>query len=142
MSVLLSVEKLELAYGQVAVCRDISMHIERGEIVAFIGANGAGKSTILRAIAGLLPPRRGSILFCGRDVTAMPSHERTQSRNRARSGRPPRISRFSRSAKTSSSAASKTARMVQNSPHDWRDIRNVSSIVRAQDPECGDIEWR
>jgi branched-chain amino acid transport system ATP-binding protein len=77
VSVLLAVEKLELAYGQVAVCRDISLHIDGGEIVALIGANGAGKSTILRAIAGVLPPRRGSILFCGRDVTATPSHERT-----------------------------------------------------------------
>jgi branched-chain amino acid transport system ATP-binding protein len=77
VTALLSVEKLELAYGQVAVCRDISLRIDRGEIVALIGANGAGKSTILRAIAGVLPPRRGSILFCEQDVTAMPSHERT-----------------------------------------------------------------
>jgi branched-chain amino acid transport system ATP-binding protein len=42
-----------------------------------IGANGAGKSTTLRAVAGVLPPRRGSIVFCGQDVTATPSHERT-----------------------------------------------------------------
>ena len=77
MNALLSAEKLELAYGQVAVCRDISLCVEKGEIVALIGANGAGKSTMLRAIAGLLPPRRGSIEFCGRDVTAVPSHERS-----------------------------------------------------------------
>ena len=78
MSALLSAEKLELAYGQVAVCRDISIHVEQGEVVALIGANGAGKSTTLRAIAGLLPPRHGSIVFRGRDVTAMPSHERSK----------------------------------------------------------------
>ncbi len=77
MSVLLSTEKLELAYGQVSVCRDISLSIEAGEIVALIGANGAGKSTTLRAIAGVLSPRRGSIVFCGRDITSMASHERT-----------------------------------------------------------------
>ena len=77
MSAFLSVERLELAYGQVAVCRDISLRIDKGEIVALIGANGAGKSTTLRAIAGTLAPRRGSIMFCGRDVTAMPSYERT-----------------------------------------------------------------
>jgi branched-chain amino acid transport system ATP-binding protein len=77
VTVLLSVDSLELAYGQVAVCRDISLHIDRGEIVALIGANGAGKSTTLRAIAGVLSPRLGSIVFCGRDITAMPSHERT-----------------------------------------------------------------
>ena len=77
MTALLSVERLELAYGQVAVCRDITLRVEQGEIVALIGANGAGKSTTLRAIAGLLPPRRGSIMFSGHDVTAMPSHERS-----------------------------------------------------------------
>jgi branched-chain amino acid transport system ATP-binding protein len=77
MSVLLSTEQLELAYGQVSVCRDISLRIDTGEIVALIGANGAGKSTTLRAIAGVLTPRRGSISFCGRDITAMASHERT-----------------------------------------------------------------
>jgi branched-chain amino acid transport system ATP-binding protein len=77
VSVLLATEKLELAYGQVSVCRDISLSIEAGEIVALIGANGAGKSTTLRAIAGVLSPRRGSIIFCGRDITSMASHERT-----------------------------------------------------------------
>lgn len=77
MSILLSTEKLELAYGQVSVCRDISLSIEAGEIVALIGANGAGKSTTLRAIAGVLSPRRGSIVFCGRNITSMASHERT-----------------------------------------------------------------
>jgi len=77
VTALLSVDSLELAYGQVAVCRDISLQIDRGEIVALIGANGAGKSTTLRGIAGVLPPRRGSIGFCGRDITATASHERT-----------------------------------------------------------------
>ena len=57
MSALLEVRDLELAYGQVAVCRDISLRLDPGEIVALIGANGAGKSTTLRAIAGVLPPR-------------------------------------------------------------------------------------
>jgi branched-chain amino acid transport system ATP-binding protein len=78
VSALLSVERLELAYGQVAVCRDISLKIDKGEIVALIGANGAGKSTTLRAIAGVLSPRHGTITFCGRDVTAMPSYERSR----------------------------------------------------------------
>jgi len=77
VSALLSTENLELAYGQVSVCRDLSLHIEAGEIVALIGANGAGKSTTLRAIAGVLIPRRGSIFFGGHDVTATASHDRT-----------------------------------------------------------------
>ena len=78
MSALLEIKDLELAYGQVAVCRDISLRLDRGEIVALIGANGAGKSTTLRAIAGVLTPRTGTITFSGRDVTAMPSYERSK----------------------------------------------------------------
>ena len=78
MSALLEVENLELAYGPIAVCRDISLRLDRGEIIALIGANGAGKSTTLRAIAGVLPPRRGTIKFAGHDVTATPSYERSK----------------------------------------------------------------
>jgi branched-chain amino acid transport system ATP-binding protein len=77
VTALLSVDHVELGYGGVAVCRDMSLTIAKGESVALIGANGAGKSTTLRAIAGILPPRSGTITFCGRDVTHMPSHERS-----------------------------------------------------------------
>ncbi|MEA2930801.1 MAG: branched-chain amino acid transport system ATP-binding protein [Hyphomicrobiales bacterium] len=76
MSALLAVENLELAYGPLSVCRGISLDIQEGEIVALIGANGAGKSTMLRAIAGLLAPRTGAISFRGQDVTRLASHER------------------------------------------------------------------
>jgi branched-chain amino acid transport system ATP-binding protein len=78
MSSLLVAADLELAYGPIAVCRDISLRIDRGEIVALIGANGAGKSTTLRAIAGILAPRRGTIMLDGKDVTTMPSYERSK----------------------------------------------------------------
>jgi branched-chain amino acid transport system ATP-binding protein len=77
VSALLAADGLELAYGELAVCRNISIEISEGEIVALIGANGAGKSTTLRAIAGLLTPRAGSIRFRGADITRLPSHERT-----------------------------------------------------------------
>ena len=77
MSALLAADGLELAYGELAVCRNISIEISEGEIVALIGANGAGKSTTLRAIAGLLTPRAGAIRFRGNDITRLPSHERT-----------------------------------------------------------------
>jgi branched-chain amino acid transport system ATP-binding protein len=73
---LLRVEKLELAYGALLVSRGISIEVDQGEIVALIGANGAGKSTTLRAIAGMLTPHAGSILFNGVDITRLPSHER------------------------------------------------------------------
>jgi branched-chain amino acid transport system ATP-binding protein len=77
VSALLAADGLELAYGELAVCRSISIEVSEGEIVALIGANGAGKSTTLRAIAGLLTPRGGAIRFAGQDITRVPSHERT-----------------------------------------------------------------
>ena len=73
---MLSAEGLELAYGDVPACRDVSFDVAQGEIVTLIGANGAGKSTTLRGVAGLMLPRRGRIVFEGRDVTRMPAHER------------------------------------------------------------------
>jgi branched-chain amino acid transport system ATP-binding protein len=78
MSPLLAAEGLELAYGPVAVCRDLSFEIAPGEIVALLGANGAGKSTTLRAVAGALRPRRGAIRYRGTDVTRLPSHARAE----------------------------------------------------------------
>jgi branched-chain amino acid transport system ATP-binding protein len=77
MTPLLQTQALELAYGRVPACRDISIDVIAGEIVTLIGANGAGKSTTLRAIAGALRPRSGTIHFAGEDITALPSHERT-----------------------------------------------------------------
>jgi branched-chain amino acid transport system ATP-binding protein len=78
VSALLVAEGLELGYGALSVCRAISLTIEAGEIVALIGANGAGKSTTLRAIAGLLTPRSGTIRFAGTDITRLPAHERAR----------------------------------------------------------------
>ena len=76
MAALLQVEGIELAYGDVAACRDISFNVGEGEIVTLIGANGAGKSTTLRGVAGAMAPRRGRIVFRGQDVTRMRPHER------------------------------------------------------------------
>ncbi len=78
MTELLVAEGLELAYGEVPACRGIAFHVDQGEIVTLIGANGAGKSTTLRAIAGALIPRAGVIRFRGQDITRLPSHERTR----------------------------------------------------------------
>jgi branched-chain amino acid transport system ATP-binding protein len=77
VTVLLATEGLELAYGQVPACRGITISVTEGEIVTLIGANGAGKSTTLRAIAGALLPRAGAIRFAGCDITRLPSYERT-----------------------------------------------------------------
>ena len=78
MSALLVAEDLELGYGGLSVCHGISLAIDAGEIVALIGANGAGKSTTLRAIAGLLTPRSGTIRFASADITRLPAHERAR----------------------------------------------------------------
>jgi len=78
VSALLVAEDLELGYGGLSVCRGISLAIDAGEIVALIGANGAGKSTTLRAIAGLLTPRSGTIRFRGADITRLPAHDRAR----------------------------------------------------------------
>ena len=77
MNLLLKVENVDLAYGEVPACRDISFEVGEGEIVALIGANGAGKSTTLRGVAGAMLPRKGRILFEGQEVTRMPAHRRT-----------------------------------------------------------------
>jgi len=77
VAALLEAERLDLAYGEIVACRDLSFHVEAGEIVTLIGANGAGKSTTLRAVAGAHRPRAGVIRFRGRDITRLPSHERT-----------------------------------------------------------------
>jgi branched-chain amino acid transport system ATP-binding protein len=75
-NLLLEVEHLELAYGEVPAVRDISFQVAEGEIVTLIGANGAGKSTTMRGVAGAMLPRRGRIVFDGKDVTRLPAHAR------------------------------------------------------------------
>jgi branched-chain amino acid transport system ATP-binding protein len=78
VTALLSVAGLELAYGEATVCRGLAFEVAEREIVALIGANGAGKSTTLRAVAGALIPRAGAIRLRGADVTRLPSHARTR----------------------------------------------------------------
>ncbi len=68
---LLKVTDLRVSYGGIEALRGISFDVEQGQIVTLIGANGAGKSTTLRAIAGLVKPAGGSIVFEGRDITTM-----------------------------------------------------------------------
>jgi branched-chain amino acid transport system ATP-binding protein len=70
------VENLELAYGEVAAVRELSFEVAEREIVTLIGANGAGKSTTMRGVAGAMLPRKGRIVFDGKDVTRLPAHAR------------------------------------------------------------------
>ena len=71
---MLSVEKIDLKYNRVKVIEDVSFRVEKGEIVALIGGNGNGKSTILKGISGILHPTAGSITFEGQDITRREAH--------------------------------------------------------------------
>lgn len=71
---LLEVADIDVYYGSVQALRGVSLHVEAGERVALVGANGAGKSTTLRTISGLLAPRRGSIIFDGEDIGGLPAY--------------------------------------------------------------------
>lgn len=75
---LLVVQDLWVAYGPIQAVRSVSFHIAPGECVTLIGANGAGKSTILRAISGLVSCRQGEIRFAGRDLTRLPAAQIAQ----------------------------------------------------------------
>ncbi len=72
---LLEIEDLHVQYGGIKALQGISLEVRAGEIVTVIGANGAGKSTTLRAISGLVKPSRGSITFSGRDLLAIPNYK-------------------------------------------------------------------
>ncbi|MDM0019189.1 ABC transporter ATP-binding protein [Variovorax saccharolyticus] len=74
MSNLLELNDLHVSYGKTAALHGVSMTVRAGEVVALIGANGAGKSTTLRAISGLLRPTRGDIVFDGRPIGGMEAH--------------------------------------------------------------------
>src|SRR4051812_32252822 len=71
---LLVVENLSVCYGSIEALRGISLRVEPGEVVTLIGANGAGKSTTLRTISGLLQPRRGAIRFAGETIHGWQPH--------------------------------------------------------------------
>jgi len=78
MSVILRVHDLAIAYGHIEAVKGINCHLNDGEITALVGANGAGKSTTLLALSGLLKPSRGRIEFDGEDITHLPPHQRVQ----------------------------------------------------------------
>ncbi len=70
---MLQVTNLRCGYGELEVIRGVSLHVAPGEIVALIGANGAGKTSLLKAIVGLLPPRSGEIRLHGRSIGGLPA---------------------------------------------------------------------
>ncbi len=75
MSTLLKVNDIHVYYGKIHAVKGVSFEVGQGEIVSLIGANGAGKSTALKTISGLLHPKQGSIEFMGKDITKLESNK-------------------------------------------------------------------
>jgi branched-chain amino acid transport system ATP-binding protein len=73
--VILEVEDIHTFYGSIEALKGISIEVKEGEIVTLIGSNGAGKSTTLRSISGLNPPRTGKIIYDGKEIQGSPAHE-------------------------------------------------------------------
>jgi branched-chain amino acid transport system ATP-binding protein len=75
MAALLEVDDIHTYYGSIEALKGINLEVNEGECVTLIGSNGAGKSTTLRSVSGLTPPRTGAIRFRGRDISKMPAQE-------------------------------------------------------------------
>ena len=72
---MLSVNNLQVHYGMIQAIKDVSFEVNQGEVIALIGANGAGQTTIVHTISGLLQPTRGSVIFEGQDITKTAAHK-------------------------------------------------------------------
>ena len=72
---MLTIKDLEVFYGVIQAIKGVSFEVNQGEVIALIGANGAGKTTILHTITGLISPKKGSVLFEGNELTKMPAHK-------------------------------------------------------------------
>ena len=72
---MLEIKDLQVYYGMIQAIKGVSFEVNQGEVIALIGANGAGKTTILHTITGLLAPKAGSIFFEGTDITKVPAHK-------------------------------------------------------------------
>jgi branched-chain amino acid transport system ATP-binding protein len=72
---MLEVNNLEVYYGVICALKGISFEVNQGEIVSLIGANGAGKTTMMQSIVGLIPKKNGSVVFEGHDITKTPCHK-------------------------------------------------------------------
>lgn len=73
---LLEIDKVKVNYGHFQAISEVSLNIGEGEIVALLGSNGAGKTTAINTISGLVKPSAGKIMFQGKDITSLPTHER------------------------------------------------------------------
>ena len=72
---MLEIKDIEVFYGMIQAIKGVSFEVNEGVVIALIGANGAGKTTILHSITGLIAPKKGEILFEGQDITSTPAHK-------------------------------------------------------------------
>lgn len=72
---MLKVNNIDVYYGAIHAIKDISIEVPKGEIVTLVGSNGAGKSTTLRTISGLMKPKTGTILFEDKNIVGVPAHK-------------------------------------------------------------------
>lgn len=72
---MLEIKDLEVFYGMIQAIKGVSFEVNEGEVIALIGANGAGKTTILHTITGLLEAKKGTVIFDGKDITKIPAHK-------------------------------------------------------------------
>jgi len=75
---MLKIENLQVSYGAITAVKGVTFHVNEGEIVSLIGANGAGKTTIMHAISGLLRPSDGHCEFMGKNISVIPPHKITE----------------------------------------------------------------
>jgi branched-chain amino acid transport system ATP-binding protein len=75
---ILDIRNIESGYGEIQILWGISMSLEKGQLTSLVGANGAGKTTMLRTVMGLLKPSSGSIWFQGEDITKLPAHKKAE----------------------------------------------------------------
>ena len=75
---MLEIKNLDAGYGFLQVLWDVSLSVSDGEFVALVGPNGAGKSTTLKTVAGLIPPKKGEILFKGKSIAGMQAYQTSQ----------------------------------------------------------------
>lgn len=72
---MLEIKDIEVFYGMIQAIKGVDFQVNEGEVIALIGANGAGKTTILHTITGLLSPKKGAVMFEGTDITKIPAHK-------------------------------------------------------------------
>lgn len=98
MGEMLSVKNINVYYGSIHAIKDVSFHVNEGEIVTLIGANGAGKTTTMHAISGLLKLQSGEIDYCGQTISKMEAHKIIRLGLAQVPEEPPRVQRPDRAA--------------------------------------------